>query len=159
MLLNHCDLAKSYLYDHESGAIFKRLANGRIKLVGTLTSDGYIKVSIFGRNYFAHRLVWFYVNKVWPEKQIDHINGNRIDNRICNLRECTASENQQNRKAKPKHSSSKYLGVSWEVNRMKWKAALTLNGVRVFEEFFDSEEEAHNKYKEAKMAHHKFYVP
>lgn len=58
---------------------------------------GYRLIGLHGRRYFAHRLAWLMAYGRWPKHQIDHINGDRADNRLANLREATHSENQQNR--------------------------------------------------------------
>jgi hypothetical protein len=62
------------------------------KLAGFRKANGYIAIGIRGKEYFAHRLAWFYVRGVWPI-EIDHINRIRNDNRIINLRLCTRSQN------------------------------------------------------------------
>src|SRR5260221_8009897 len=57
---------------------------------------GYRRISIDRKHYEAHRLAWFMTYGRWPEKQIDHINGNRSDNRIANLREANKAQNNRN---------------------------------------------------------------
>ena len=154
--MDHLEIVEKYKYDDETGAIFRPTGRGGFKLCGSLAPNGYIKVSINGKLYFAHRFVWFYVHGVWPKGQIDHINGNKIDNRIENLREATHSENQQNRSNPPRHSSSKYLGVSWNYQQMKWRAQLVVNKLRVLDEYFDSEEDARDRYICVKRLNHPF---
>ena len=56
-------------------------------MAGSVHSTGYVRIGIDGRKYTSHRLAWLYVHGVWPSDQIDHINRNRSDNRIANLRE------------------------------------------------------------------------
>lgn len=65
---------------------------------GTVKPDGYVSVSILGGFYQAHRVVWLLRHGKWPLTPLDHINGSRSDNRIENLRACSASQNQHNRK-------------------------------------------------------------
>jgi hypothetical protein len=98
-------------------------------IAGTKTAKGYIRVSVDGKRYNAHGLVFLYHHGYMP-KFIDHINGIRDDNRIENLRECTESENGMNRK-KIKGCSSKYKGVSWNRSSKKWKSSIKLNGKAV----------------------------
>ena len=154
--MDHSEIVGRYSYDSETGAIFRTDGLGGMVLCGSLDSGGYIKVSVGGKSYQAHRFVWFYVHGVWPDGQIDHINGNKIDNRIENLRVCSASENQQNRSKPPRHASSKYLGVSWNDLRLKWRAQLVVNKTKVLDSYFDSEEDAHDAYIECKRIHHPF---
>lgn len=80
---------------------------------------GYLTGQIFSRWYSAHRVVWAWVNGMWPEHQIDHINRVRDDNRISNLRPVTNAENARNQSA-PKSSKTGICGVG----------KLSLNGGR-----------------------------
>jgi hypothetical protein len=95
----------------------------------------------------------------WPENQIDHINGVKIDNRICNLRLAMPHENQQNL-AKPSRAggtSSKYIGVTWCRRDKKWRAQITrpVLGVKNLGRF-DTEEKAYEAYCAAKRKFHPF---
>jgi len=56
-------------------------------MAGSVHSTGYVRIGVDGGKYTAHCLAWLYTHGVWPSDQIDHINGNRSDNRIANLRE------------------------------------------------------------------------
>ena len=104
-------------YDPETGDLIwlprgnpkfdNRLAN---KAAGTMTRRGYIQVRFDGKFYLAHRLAWRLYYGVWPEFEIDHINGNPADNRIENLRVCTTAENRKNMPCR-KNKTSKYMGV------------------------------------------------
>jgi hypothetical protein len=67
------------------------------QIAGTGHIAGYTQIGYKQKIYLAHRLAWFMFYKRWPSKHIDHINGNKKDNRICNLRECTPSQNLLNR--------------------------------------------------------------
>jgi len=73
-------------------------ANGSV--AGWHSGKGMLRISLNSKNYLLHRLAWFYVHGYWP-KQIDHINGDRGDNRLANLREADNSQNQANQAAKP----------------------------------------------------------
>ncbi len=110
-----------FSYSPENG-IVRRLLTGCI--VGSLTSDGYLTVYRLGKNYRLHRLAWLLTYGEWPEKFIDHINGDRKDNRIKNLREVLNSENLMNCK-RYSNNKSGIKGVSWDKKRRKWRVTLT----------------------------------
>lgn len=99
------EIVKEWLtYDPESGVFtLNKKTHSRDNTrdlntpLGYKDGRGYIHFSFLGKKYKAHRLAWFYVFGKWPAVNIDHINGIRHDNRICNLREATALENSFNR--------------------------------------------------------------
>ena len=90
--------------------------------------DGYQHGSIFGKLYLKHRVLLAMKLGYWPE-YVDHINGNRADNRLCNLRSVTKSENGRN-SAKPITNTSGHIGVSWNKRDKRWTAYITLNQKR-----------------------------
>ena len=122
------DILKSLLsYDPDTGIFTWLVRRGSRGAIGAqitrLTKSGYVYVGIDKRAYLAHRLAWLYVYGVWPDGGIDHINQNRVDNRIANLRLANKSENGQNRAA-PKHNKSGVKGVYWSHRENKWVAAI-----------------------------------
>ncbi|MCO5355084.1 HNH endonuclease [Acidovorax kalamii] len=117
-------------------------------VAGSLTSNGYVRITIDDRSYMAHRLAWLHVFGVWPAQELDHINQVKTDNRIANLREVTRSENQQNRKIQ-KNNKSGYRGVSWEAGRGRWRAQIALEGKLRIIGRYRSEEEAYAAYCKA----------
>ncbi|OBU13322.1 HNH endonuclease signature motif containing protein [Morganella psychrotolerans] len=88
-------------------------------------TTGYVEIQIDGTRYKAHRLAWLYCHGVMPDKQMDHINSNRTDNRIANLREATRSQNQQNT-GLTKANKSGRKGVYFRDG--KWLAQAQING-------------------------------
>jgi len=95
-------------------------------LAGTVHVRGYRLVSIDGRKYRAHRLVWLYVRGEWPAQDIDHLNGDRADNRIENLRDVDKTVNMQNQRAASKNSATGLLGVA--PSGKKWRAQIRVDG-------------------------------
>jgi hypothetical protein len=143
-------LLKSLLsYDPDTG-VFTWLVTrpGRAKInskAGGLTARNYYHISIFGRKYKAHRLAWLYVYGVWPDRDMDHINRNGLDNRICNLRLATHSQNMQNR-------HSKHRGVTLKEGR--WRARISLNKKQVFLGYYATREDALAARKSAELIYH-----
>jgi hypothetical protein len=85
--------------------------------------DGYRKGRIHRVLFRAHRVAWALHHGSWPELDIDHINGDRSDNRITNLRQVTRSENQRNMRL-PSDNKSGVVGVYWSTARKKWVAEI-----------------------------------
>jgi hypothetical protein len=124
---------------------------------GRLTQYGYINVSIGGRAYMAHRIIWLMVTKSWPKGQIDHKDGIRNNNRWDNLRDVSAAVNQQNRRKAQVGSHSSLLGVYPNVTSKKnpWKALIKpIDGKLRHLGSFPTPEAAHAAYLEAKRELH-----
>ena len=102
------------------------------KEAGTITNthpemvNGYYKkqFNIRGKQYRAHRVAWALHHKQWPSDQIDHINGNPLDNRVENLRVVSRATNNKNKRM-PSHNTSGFIGVTKNNNKTKWKAQIT----------------------------------
>jgi len=93
---------KSILHYNPENGKFTWIAvtSNRVKLgmeAGTMRNNGYLKININSQLYFTHRLAFLYMTGEWPKAHIDHINGVKDDNRWCNLREATSSQNNKNR--------------------------------------------------------------
>lgn len=86
---------------------------------------GYKQTRINGERFMVHRLVWFYMKGYWP-KNIDHINGNGLDNRWKNIRDVTPIENSKNMKIH-KRNLSGIMGVGLMKSRNMWRARITIN--------------------------------
>lgn len=111
------------------------------KVAGCAGDKGYTLVTLKGVQYMAHIIVFFLHEGKWPTEMIDHINGNRGDNRPENLREATASENSCNSKTSSRNSSG-VKGVSWNTRKGKWKVRVTKAGKCHFGGWFDCLEDA-----------------
>lgn len=139
-------------YDKETGQLKAKVRRGAHcsigDLLGSIGSHGYLELRIDSILYLAHRLAWFYMTGMWPTHQIDHINGNRTDNRWVNLREVTHSENSQNRR-------EKFRGVYKVQNT--WFSQIGVNGRTIYLGSFTTPEQARLAYMEAKGKYHPFY--
>lgn len=92
----------------------------------TSNNKGYRYGTVFNGPVSAHRIIWVMVHGEWPD-QIDHINHNRSDNRIGNLRDVSIAENNKNR-TMVKHNKSGATGVYWKKKNNKWAASISVNG-------------------------------
>jgi hypothetical protein len=144
-------------YNSETGVLTRRTrvkgSNGLGKQAGWTDDEGYWRVCVNGRNYLVHRLAWLYVYGAMPPKLVDHINGDPSDNRISNLRLADhALNNQNNRRAKSTKKSGTLIGVKWSQNR--WVARISVDGKQQHIGRFQTEQEAHAAYVEAKRRLH-----
>lgn len=114
--------------------------------------SGYRRLSCFGKRFAAHRVAWLLHYGHWPEHEIDHINGDKSDNRIDNLRDVPHQLNVQNLRASTSSSSTGILGVG--PKNGKWRARILKQGKTHYLGTFDTKEEAQNAYVAAKRKHH-----
>ena len=102
---------------------------------------GYRRITIMGRLYLEHRIVWLYFYGEFPNGQVDHINSVRNDNRIENLRDVNNQENHKN-KTLLSNNKSGITGVGWCGDRMKFRVNITVNlkyiHLGYFSSFFDA---------------------
>ena len=122
------------------------------KKAGSGQSAGYWAIAIHNRKILAHRLAWLYMTGGWPEKHIDHIDGNKRNNRFDNLRDVSRFANLQNMRNATKANACGYLGVCRHGN--KWIMQIMANGVRHRQGGFSTPEEAHQAYLEMKRKLH-----
>jgi len=148
------EILKSKLnYDPETGVFTRTLKTGIVKVAGCKDSRGYLAIYLNKKLHYGHRLAWLYMTGQWPDTDIDHINGIKGDNRICNLREATRSQNGRNRGAN-KNNTSGYKGVCWHKSIQKWMSRITISGDIKFLGYFDAPEEAYLAYCEAAKEYH-----
>lgn len=158
--LTHKRLKEVLSYNKTTGlfkwkiAINPRAPKGAIAGRNSFTW-GYRVINVDNVSYRAARLVWFYVHGKWPDGVVDHINGNRQDDRIRNLRDVSQRTNTQNLRKPMRNNTSGYLGVSWNKGKQKWKAEIRLNGRKTFLGYYATAEEASAVYLSTKRKHHK----
>jgi hypothetical protein len=150
-------------YDPETGALVWRVrdvsffTDGKKSAIGAMNawnaryaekpalkvknSGGYFRGRVFSRRYLAHRVAWAIYSGAWPENEIDHINGDRLDNRIANLRSVTRQENNRNRAIGITNTSGT-IGVSWHSRDLVWSAQIHKNGKQKHIGHFKSKDEA-----------------
>lgn len=145
------ELMRLLNYDPETGEFtwkVSRTYNSLARagnIAGIISTRGYKTILISGRRYYAHRLAWFYVHGKWPSITIDHINLNKVDNRIVNLREATRSQNQANRRG---YGASGFKGAALRVKKtgIYYEASICVEGSHSYLGTFRSAEEAQAAY-------------
>lgn len=144
-------------YDPETGAFTCRVKRGNWHVgqtVGCLdTKDKYPRIRLDYVLHLSHRLAWLYVYGEWP-KQLDHIDGDRTNSRIANLRDVSQTWNAQNLHGPRVDNSTGRLGVTFCKDTKKWRAKIQANGASIEVGRFSSLDEASNAYLEAKRRLH-----
>ena len=132
-------------YDQETGIFTRKVSTANQVKIGDVAGcpdgQGYLQIKVQSRRYIAHRLAWLYIRGSWPNDQIDHINRNRSDNRIANLREVSHKQNMQNR-SKSSNNTSGHPGVYWHKQSSKWVAQIMHNQKQIHLGCFTNLEEA-----------------
>ena len=122
------------------------------KALNCIDERGYPHGDLLGKRVFAHRAIWFLMTSEWPMDQIDHINGDRSDNRWNNLRSVTIQENRKNTKRRADNTSG-YVGVSWDSKKEKWYSRIHFDGRSKFLGYFDNKDCAIEARKLSEKAH------
>jgi len=113
---------------------------------------GYKMGSIFQRQYLAHRVIWAIMTGAWPERHIDHINGDKLDNRWSNLRDVTRKENMRNRRISSNNRSGCH-GVSKTRDGESWRARIHTSKGELWIGVFQSLDDAIIARKKAEQKH------
>lgn len=157
-MIDQRELKRQLTYDPKTGFFERTLEWSGKHLKGQVGhggGKGYKVIEIGGRRYRAHRLAWMYVHGVWPEHEIDHINGNRLDNRMENLRDVTRRVNGQNLRTQFRGKTVEApLGVSWHRVCKRWRAMIWDGSKNIYLGLHDTPELAHAAYLEAKRRLH-----
>ncbi len=138
-------------YDPDTGDFTWRLTQGR-KIAGDKAGsvncgNGYRYIGVMYKVYLAHRLAWFYTYGLWPIGDIDHINHDKLDNHITNLRDVCKSMNSQNT-----------VGLGYTENANRYQALIQYDGASHYLGRYKTKEEAHNVYMKAKREHHEGFI-
>lgn len=142
------NLLKSKVYfDMFLGRFIWIQGRNKGRFAGGYDKEGYWMIKLNDKYWFAHRLAWLYVYGKLPDTILDHINKNKSDNRIENLRECSLRQNRYNSKLN-KNNTSGYRGIHFSKKAKKWKAAIHKGNKYILVGYFTTLEEAVLKYNE-----------
>lgn len=147
---------QKFKYDPVTGLLTRRRPSPRwgIKAGGVDLSNAdrpYIRVYFFGGQKYAHRLIWLWMTGEEPDT-IDHINGNTLDNRWCNLRNVSFIENGKNQKLHSNNTSG-CSGVNFHPGKQKWVARIMVEGRSIWLGVFSEKKEAVSARKAAEKEH------
>lgn len=139
-------------YNSETGGLLRVLTGG-LRVESGTDANGYLRSKVDESLEYNHRIAWCHYYREQPPEFIDHINRNRKDNSIKNLRSCTLSQNQSNRKLNS-NSSTGFTGVTYMKNRGKYKATIYKNSQPIYLGLYETAELASEAYKKAKVKYH-----
>ena len=139
-LLTYEQAVERFEYDPLTG--FLRSRNDH-RWVSVPQTNGYLCILHEGKRFRCHRIVWLLHKGEWPKHQIDHINRNKLDNRIENLRDVPRRINCAN-----KSNNAKMIGTTWHPDKRKWKAKIQVNNKSIHLGYFNTQEEAAQRYQQ-----------
>lgn len=158
--LNAAQLRDILRYDPITGSFYRLKNTGSTGRVGPVnvrpSTRGAYSICVRAHKHYAHRLAWLYMTGEWPTHEVDHIDGNPLNNRFGNLREATGAQNKQNQHGPRRDNKSGFLGVMRHGDR--WRARIQLDRKSIHVGLFDSAEAAHAAYLDAKRRLHPFGV-
>jgi hypothetical protein len=146
-------------YNEFTGVFTRKIPAGRHgrhkagAVCGSVTVCGYVFICVAGVKQMAHRFAWAHYYGVWPNGDLDHIDRNKSNNAIANLREATRKQNMQNVSIH-KHNTSGYKGVAWHSQRGKWRAYIFNNYTQLHLGLYGTKEDAARARKNAELKYH-----
>lgn len=156
-MITQDELQQALYFNPRTGVFrwkFKR--PGRCRGVGNVAGskrvNGYISISINGSSFYAHRLAWLWVYGFMP-RYLDHVDGNKENNAINNLRIASKSQNGFNR-GKAGHNTSGYKGVYWDGRSKAWFGKFVVLGTQITTGYFKSKKSAAEAYDDAVVKYH-----
>jgi hypothetical protein len=148
--ISQAELRALFDYEPSTGVLrWRRRMSPKVaagQKAGTVVSGGYLGTKIYGHQYLVHRLIWLFAYGVVPSGQIDHADGDRLNNRLSNLRLASAHQNGANRKT-PKTNTSGFKGVRKRGDR--WRAEIEVHGRSISLGTYGSGDDASAAYYEA----------
>ena len=149
-------------YDAATGSLTWRVTRGGTARAGSaaggVNGNGYLVVKIHQRSYLNHRIAWFWSYGEWPLDQIDHINRDRLDNRLDNLRPASNTENRRNSSVN-RNNNSGIPGVSFLGRLGKWQANIRVNRKLLYLGVFATQSDAAEVRRAAEIQHFGVFAP
>ena len=155
-MISQQELKALLAYDPETG-FFTWLTKASAKKAGEVAgyrNGRYTQIGVNGKVYLGHRLAWLYINGEFPSGDIDHVNGDKNDNRIANLRAATRSENNQNLGVRADNKTG-HPGIQ-QTPQGRWSAVIQIQGKRIWLGNHTTKEDAIAARVEGKRVHHPF---
>lgn len=150
----------NFLFDYKDGELYWKFSlsskSPKGIIAGSVKHDGYRRIGLNKKVYLTHRLIYMMFYGYMPEI-VDHIDGNKLNNRIENLRAATKSQNCQNQKT-PIDNTSGYKNVMWKKSKNKWLVALKVCNKYLHIGYFDDIELADLVAQEARNKYHKEFA-
>lgn len=150
---------KELLHYNPHTGVFTRLSLKSCQkkyVAGSVITNGYIQIGIDNKRILAHRLAFIYMGVDMEDLRVDHIDGNKKNNRFSNLRLANFSQNAENKKRSKLGTKSGLMGACHHKQTDKYVSEITTNGVRQYLGIFDTAKEAHDEYIRAKRLNHKY---
>ena len=151
-------------FEYKEGNLYWKIKPAKRIIIGSkagcLRSDGYVCLKLNSVLYKMHRIIWAYHYNAIPNNlQIDHIDGNKTNNMIENLRLATQSQNNSNNKRARRNSKSNILGVSWYKASRKWASQIKKNNKKIHLGYFLNQEDAITARKAAELQYFGEFAP
>jgi hypothetical protein len=155
-MITQAQVQELFNYDPDTGVLTHKTSFSHRKIgraVGSYTGNGYLQVNIKCKSHLVHRICFLHYHGQLPA-MVDHIDTDKSNNRILNLRECTSQENSFNSKIRIDNTSG-IKGVSWYKRIKSWQASIVISRKKIWLGNFKDIEDARKAVEAARVKYHK----